>query len=413
MRCKTVNKTAFSQLLFATIIITCLIVPGFFLAGCKSDSSEDLLTNKPNYTRPLEYGGVALREVTDLAKIRNLLQNCYNTNDATLNEAMASSISWYEKPSAATHFPIAGITYEKAKASINEFSDILKNKAANRDEFVNAVTSKFSIFESVGWDGRGTVLFTGYYSPEFKASRNKSTKYRYPLYKRPADLVTDKQTGAPLGRQVGTQVVPYPTRKQIETANLLLGTELVWLADPLDAYIIHVNGSAKLSLADGTNMYVGYAGKTDRPYTSLGQTLIKDDLISADEMSLTAIRKLYKTQPDAVMEAAYKNECYIFFQEYSANSWPAGSLGFRVTEKRTLATDKAIFPRGGIIIVDTRIPTYTNNTQQFTRFMLDQDTGGAIKAPGRADIYLGQGKAAEIIAGRQYQEGQLFYLFLK
>src|SRR5690606_37002692 len=90
-----------------------------------------------------------------------------------------------------------------------------------------------------------------------------------------------------------------------------------------------------------------------------------------------------------------------------------GSLGVKVSPETTLATDKSIYPRGGVVLVDTKAVTFSHGQQRFLRFMLDQDTGGAIQAPGRADIYMGEGASAEILAGGQYAEGRLYYLFLK
>ena len=103
-----------------------------------------------------------------------------------------------------------------------------------------------------------------------------------------------------------------------------------------------------------------------------------------------------------------KKERFVFFRETSADGWPSGSLGFQVEAQRSLATDKSIFPRGGFVYVDT-----TMNRQPFAQWMLDQDTGGAIRAPGRADLYLGAGDRATAMAGEQAEEGQLYYFFLK
>ena len=120
-------------------------------------------------------------------------------------------------------------------------------------------------------DDDGTVLFTGYYSPTFKASRYRRPGFTVPLYSRPDDLVTDAVTGEPRGRRLPDgSLVPWPARRDIESSGILAGTEIVWLKDPLSAYVVHVNGSARLQMLDGTDLYLGYGGKTDRPYTGLG-----------------------------------------------------------------------------------------------------------------------------------------------
>jgi 3D (Asp-Asp-Asp) domain-containing protein len=191
------------------------------------------------------------------------------------------------------------------------------------------------------------------------------------------------------------------------------GDELAWLENDLDAYILQVNGSGKLRLTDGSIIYVGYAGKTDREYVGLGKSMVEAGLIDKNKLSLPAIREYYLKDPERVRELMKKNESYVFFGEYDGNAWPSGSLGVKVTEGRTLATDKKIYPRGGIVMVDTKAADFTMGKKNFKRIMLDQDTGGAIKAPGRADIYMGIGPAAEQLAGRQYNEGTLYYFFLK
>jgi membrane-bound lytic murein transglycosylase A len=197
---------------------------------------------------------------------------------------------------------------------------------------------------------------------------------------------------------------------------MLAGTELVWLEDLLSVYIVHVNGSAKLRMAgpgESGVIFVGYAGKTDRPYQGLGRSMVETGLLREEELSLTAIKRVYRETPESVTELIYENENYVFFTEYDGDTWPAGSLGVKVTPGRTLATDKKVYPRGGVVLVNTTSVTVADTKRNFLEFMLDQDTGGAIKAPGRADIFMGIGPGAQIVAGGQYAEGRLYYFFLK
>ena len=258
------------------------------------------------------------------------------------------------------------------------------------------------------------MLFTGYYAPILNASLTPSSRFRVPLYERPADLVTDPQTGKPLGRKVADgSLVPYYTRREIETAYILTGQELVWLENELDAYLVHVNGSAKLRMPDGSVMYVGYAGKTDRPYASLGQAMVEAGLLPRGGVTLPKIKTVFRRQPEKVHELMFRNENYVFFREYDGGTWPAGSLGLPVTAETSIATDKRIYPRGGVVLVDTQRTSFRGRQERFLRLMLDQDTGGAIEAPGRADLFMGIGPAAEILAGQQYAEGRLYYFFLK
>ncbi len=132
-----------------------------------------------------------------------------------------------------------------------------------------------------------------------------------------------------------------------------------------------------------------------------------------DKGSIHEIRRAFRDEPERVKALMYRNRSFVFFTEYKGDDWPSGSLGVKVTPRSSLATDKTIYPRGGVVLVDTESVTLTGGREKLVRFMLDQDTGGAIKAPGRADIFMGIGEAVGILAGSQYAEGRLYYFFLK
>lgn len=394
----------------ASLLAALLVGP----VGCQSVKTLEVTPPGPgkDYTRALPPGVNPLRLVTDTARYRQLLEQTYSADDPLLVEAARRGSEWFTKPSARNHFPVAGVTFERAKASMDAMASLLKSNPS-QSQYMAAVMDKFDLYESVGWDGSGEVLFTGYCAMDFDASRTRSVEFNYPLYTRPGDLVVDAKTGKVLGQRVGDAIRPYPTRRELEESGALNGIELVYVRSPLDAYFIQVNGSAKLWLDDGSVMYLGYSGTNGRNYTGLGATMIKRGIVDPSRVGLPFIKDYYKAHPQEVLDMIRENDRYVFFTAYESGKWPAGSLGYRVTEKRTLATDKDVFPRGGAVIVDTRIPTYGRTLQPFTQLMFDQDTGGAIKAPGRGDIYMGEGAAAGLIAGRQYQEGRLYYLFLK
>ncbi|MHC4079894.1 MAG: MltA domain-containing protein [Planctomycetota bacterium] len=392
-------------------LVGCLVLLG--LVSCAADRPAP--TPAPDYARKLPEGSSALRLVTDPKRMPDLLM-AYVNSDSLLLDAIDQSLVWFAAPSSQQFFPFEGITHQRAQASLVALRELLAQRPPT-EVFVSELRSRFDVYESVGYDGRGTVLFTGYYAPVFSASRTPSGRFTHPLYTRPADLVTDPVTGEPQGRRLedGT-VVSYHTRREIETLRMLSGSELVWLEDPLSVYIVHVNGSAKLRLqgpGESGVIYVGYAGKTDRPYKGLGRSMVETGLLGEEELSLSAIKRVYREDPERVAELIYDNENYVFFTEYDGDTWPAGSLGVKVTPERTLATDKKIYPRGGLVLGDTTAVTVAETKRSFFEFMLDQDTGGAIKAPGRADIFMGVGPGAEILAGGQYAEGRLYYLFLR
>ena len=391
--------------------IAILILFSGFVACKNQQHATPQHTGTPNYTTPLPQGRSALQRVAhqDWPDVGS----AWEARDLFLRDSIDYSIGWFDAPSSKQWFPIEGVSHEQAKNSVIELRAIIVN-SATKEEFIAQVQTRFDVYQSVGCDGEGTVLFTGYYAPDFHASRTQSEHFQAPLFERPKDLVTDSASGTPLGRRTQSgSIEPWPARRELISSGELEGTELVWVRDDLDAYTIHVNGSARLRMKDGELMYIGYAGKTDQPYTGLGHSVLEAGLLPPDKLSLRAIRKLYDKNPDQVNELINKNESFVFFREYAGDNWPAGSLGVPVTAERSIATDKKIFPRGGIVLVDTTIRSLTGDEHAFTQFMTDQDTGGAIRAPGRADLFMGVGPTAGLKAGGQYAEGQLYYLFLK
>ncbi|NNF42849.1 MAG: murein transglycosylase [Phycisphaerales bacterium] len=396
--------------LLARVTFLALLGVAATSTGCAQQRAASMRPTE-EYSRPLPPGASALRRV-DPERLPDL-GAAYRRRDPALVTALDASLDWFRAPSSRNFFPFEGITHERANASLRALRTHL-GSASSEADFVARVRRDFDVYESVGYNGEGVVLFTGYYAPIFNASRTRTGQYRHPLYRRPADLLTDPVTGAPQGRRTASgQRTPYPTRAEIEDGRLLAGRELVWLEDALSAYLVHVNGSARLRMRDGSTMNIGYAGKTDRPYASLGRAMIDAGLLAADEVSLPAIRRVYERDPRAVERLMRRNESYVFFTEVDAGSWPAGSLGVPVTGRRSLATDKKIFPRGGLVLVDTNTIKVGGGTQKFLQFMLDQDTGGAIRAPGRADIFMGVGRGAEVLAGGQYAEGKMYYFFVR
>jgi peptidoglycan lytic transglycosylase A len=329
---------------------------------------------------------------------------------ASVRPALARSLAWTRKRSSADHFPIAGITHERALRSLEAFAELLDN-SRGPDEFDRAVRERYQWYKSAGWDGRGSgVLFTGYCTPILEGSLFQEGPYQFPLYAQPADL-EKAVDGTVLGRRTAGGLEPYPTRDVIEAGYLRgRGLELCFLRDPLDAFIAHVNGSAVVRLPDGGEARFGYAGKNGRRYTSLGRELVRDGELKSDEVSLATIRTWASRYPSKVARYLERNESYVFFQPISGN--PHGSLDVEVTAGRSLATDKSLFPRGALCYVDTTLPL-AGGRAVYRQLMFDQDTGGAIRTAGRADIYLGIGPEAEQRAGATRSEGQLYYLFLR
>jgi membrane-bound lytic murein transglycosylase A len=200
----------------------------------------------------------------------------------------------------------------------------------------------------------------------------------------------------------------------MEDAGIGRGQELVWLDDPFKAYIAHVQGSAKVRLARGKVITVGYAANNGHEYQSIAKLLIEDGKIASDQMSLVAMMEYFDRHPGDVDNYVRRNPRYVFFQV--GEGTPRGSLNEPVIPWRTIATDKSVFPRACLAFFSTTLPRMERDTivkRPQSGFTLDQDTGGAIRAAGRCDIYMGEGDEAGRLAGQTYQEGRLYYLFLK
>ncbi len=384
-----------------TILCTLAVLPA--LLACQST---------PDYNSTLPEGAPALIRV-DPDEIPDFSQE-WEARDEIL-PALERSLHWTRREHARQFFPQAGITHERALSSLERFHEILTS-TFGPEELQEVIEREFSVYKSAGWDGRGGgVLFTAYCTPLLRGTLEEDATHRFPLYALPPDLVKGRD-GTTLGWETALGRLPhYPSRGAIEAAGMLegKGLELVWLADPLDAYIAHVNGSAFVELPDGSLYRVGYAGKNGRPYSSLGRELEADGRIEKGTASLQSIRAWAAGASDEeVDDYLHRNQSFVFFTPIDGN--PHGSLDVEVTQERSLATDKTLFPRGALVFVDAKGAEGTSQpAEAFHRFLFDQDTGGAIRTAGRADIYLGIGDEAEARAGRVKTEGQLYYLFLK
>lgn len=366
-------------------------------------------SGKKDYYRQLPPGAHALRKITDPNMLPDF-RPAFTADNSALMAALEYSENYFTYPSSRRYYPMAGIAHAHASDSLAVFRTML-GSAVSANEFHQRILDAFDVYQSVGCDDRGTVLFTGYFTPIFDARLQPDAVYRWPLYGRPPDLVKD-EAGACLGRVTpDNKLLPYYTREEIEQG-ALAGQEIVWLKDRFEAYIVTVQGSAKLRLKDGSLMDLGYSANNGHQYSSVGEAMLGDGIIRKENLSLSGLIQYFRTHPQKLSVYLPRNKRYVFFRK--SGEEPRGSIGMPVTPGYTLATDKDIFPRGCLVFVNTNIPAGPGAGQKpFRRFMLDQDTGGAIRAPGRADIYIGVGDEAGRIAGWTYSEGALYYLFLK
>lgn len=389
------------KILLSTLLLTTTII-----AGCRSRQRAET-----TYDKPLLPGQSALRKITDPYEIPDFTMACFDL--AALRTAIDRSLNYLSKPSSQQFFPLGDITHSRAVNSLKAFADMMDSRLTPRN-MNQAIRAKFDVYMSVGCDDVGTVLFTGYYTPIFDGSMTRTERFQYPLYKTPKDLVKGPD-GETLGqRGPGGILTQFPSRAIIESTKMLAGTELIWLGDPFEVYIAHVQGSAKIRLPNSKLVTVGYAANNGYDYKSISKELVNDGRIRTDQLSLAAMIDYFKKNPNLVNTYVWRNPRFVFFKIQDGE--PRGSLNEQVTPLRTIATDKSIFPRGCLTFISTRLPQETAGTISnlfYSGFALDQDTGGAIRAPGRCDVYMGIGNEAGKLAGQTYQEGKLYYLFLK
>ncbi|OHB75475.1 MAG: hypothetical protein A2Z25_21640 [Planctomycetes bacterium RBG_16_55_9] len=387
------------------LAVLCFI---FILSGCKSAPEKA----KTPYDRPLPPGQFALRKITNPQEIPDFTMACLDL--AELQAGIARSINYLQKPSSRQYYPAGQITHSMAIESLKAFDEMLDSGLAG-PQLNQAIRERFDVYISIGCDDQGTVLFTGYYTPIFDGSLTPTDRFRYPLYKQPEELVKGPD-GEILGRRMPDgQISPYPPRAVIEDSLMLRGKELIWLGDPFETYIAHVQGSAKLRLSDGQITTVGYAANNGHEYRSVAQELVNEGKIPEDRISLTSMMDYFRRHKDQISRYVRRNARFVFFQEQE-DGLPRGCLNEPVTAYRSIATDKLVFPRGSLTFITTTLPRAVGGqavNQVYSGFALDQDAGGAIRAPGRCDVYMGVGDVAGKLAGQTYQEGRLYYLFLK
>jgi membrane-bound lytic murein transglycosylase A len=393
-------------------ILLVIIIPLIALSftGCLRGKKKapDVKPATKDYNRPLAPGEQSLVEV-DIANTPDITLT--SDERVKLQQAIANSLKYLNTGSSSLKYPVGSITKDRVVRSLHALSELLQN-TTDSQQFNAAIKSRFSAFMSVGFDRKGGVLFTGYYTPIFNASTTPDNTYRYPIYKRPADLVNGAtQDDVAMRRQPDGSLIPYPARAELESSGELRGQELIYFADPYEAYIVEVQGSAKVILPNGSMMEVGFNGTNNHRYHSISMDLVNEGKLRKEDLNLANIRKYFQDNPQDLVPYRQRNPRFIFFTQVKGG--PFGSLGQPVTTDVSVATDKSIFPPGAACLVDTTAATTNGRQGTYAALRLDQDTGGGIRAAGRCDLYMGEGESAEYRAGNQFAEGKLYYLLVK
>lgn len=278
----------------------------------------------------------------------------------------------------------------------------------------------FTPYQVFNPDGASQGLITGYYEPKLYGSRERTDKFRYPLYGVPDDLLTielsevypELKNMRLRGRLQGKKVVPYYNRADIDSNKAALqGRELFWVDNAVDLFFLQIQGSGRIELPDGSLMKVGYADQNGHPYTSIGKKLVEMGGLKLEEASMQGIKKWAERNPDKLNDLLEKNTSYVFFRELANElSAPLGALGVPLTEEYSIAVDPRTIPLGSPVFLAT---THPNTAQPLNRLMMAQDVGGAIRGAVRADFFWGFGEQAGAQAGKMKQKGELWVLFPK
>ncbi len=306
------------------------------------------------------------------------------------------------------------------KESLIAFSEILSVDVSPL-ELDRIIQENFTIFQAAGRAGKkhNSMLVTGYFEPVLDGSLTRSPPYIHPLYSSPEDLVRKKtETRTIIGRKTKNgETAPYWTREEIDTTGIIAGYELVYLQDPFDAFLFHVQGSGKIRLTDGTVRSLQYASNNGHPYSSIGKLLVDEGKMKLEDVDIPAIRSYLRNHPDELNRILFHNHRYIFFQ-WNSSGLIRGSTREPLTAGRSIAIDGASLPMGTIGYLVSRRPVTDGHGKitgwkLFQRFVFPQDSGSAIRGTGRVDLFCGSSKYAETAAGAMKEQGKLYFLVKK
>jgi peptidoglycan lytic transglycosylase A len=350
-------------------------------------------------------------------------------SQASLKRAIGYSLAYYKKIPPGTPFLFGKLSYTAREiiASYELFLSII-NKEKQYTNLIKELEQNFLLFQSVkNEDGEG-VMFTGYYEPLFDGTLVKSADYPVPVYEPPDDLLVlnlgefrdSLENRTIVYRVENNQVLPYYTRQEIMKNRALAGKSkiIAWMRDPVDLFFMQIQGSGILKLPSGEHIRLSYNGSNGHRYFSIGKLLVDEKLMKLEDVSMGSIRQYLDNHPQSRDRILYYNQSYTFFALDYDKRGPKGNINVPLTEHRSIAVDTNIFPKGALAYIETEMPVFKGSwqdtaTEPFSRFAIVQDTGGAIKGPGRVDLFWGNGRLAEKSAGRMRSFGKLFILVAK
>ncbi len=259
------------------------------------------------------------------------------------------------------------------------------------------------------------AFYTGYYDPEVPASLTKGGEYQTPVYGRPKDLLRGSNNKGELeyGHWVNSVFRPYDDRATIDKGSLKgKGLEVAWLKSPVDLLFLQTQGSGRLRLPDGQQVFLGYDGRNGQPYVPIGRVLVQRKLMRAEDVNVQSIREWLAAHPDQVKSVLEANPSYVFFRrvDRTADEGPTGGFGLPLTPQRSLAVDRRFVGYAMPVWVDISGQDAQGRYVSWSRMAFAQDTGSDIRGAGRGDLFLGWGDKAAKIAGDMKNYGRMMVL---
>jgi membrane-bound lytic murein transglycosylase A len=350
-----------------------------------------------------------------------------DANRESLRQALTQSVIYFQKSSPQKTFSLGTreISGEELRSTLALLQELLDSNS-DGVSLGRELKTHFNLYQLVFPNRSASLLTTGYYEATLTGSRAPSDRFPFPLYRKPDDLLTielenfsSKYKGERLvGRLFGPKVLPYYSRREIDQEGKLAGRglELFWTDDRLKLFFMQIQGSGRVVLEDGVSVQLQYRATNGHPYFPIGRELIRRGILRTEEVSLQRIYTYLKDHPEEQDGILNLNPSYVFFQE--SQGGPYGSLNVPLTPGRSVAMDLKIFPSGGLAWLTGVKPVFSPDNQilywvPMNRWVLVQDSGGAIKGPGRLDFFWGHGDQAEMAAGHQRHEGTIYFILKK
>lgn len=287
------------------------------------------------------------------------------------------------------------------------------DEAAAREFF----QTMFVPYAVIAPDGTNTGLVTGYYEPVLEGSRERTDRFRYPVYGIPEDLIDVALAGLYpelkgmrlRGRLDGRRLVPYYSRAEIDAhGDGFEAPVIAWVADPVELFFLQIQGSGQIRFGDDDRIRVGYADQNGHPYRSLGRYLVAQGALPLEQASMQGIKAWAQAHPEMLQHALEQNPSYVFFRELPPSGGPIGALGAPLSATYSIAVDRRFYALGAPVYLASTLPLSNIPLQQL---VIAQDTGGAIRGAVRADFFWGSGDEAGGFAGRMRQQGRMWLLW--